>query len=249
MVRDADRIAPANVFLEEGRRAAECRGARPAPFSQRRSLSVTPVDNLHGEAVDTSTKRAFDDLETFAERSRRADEQTTLIAGMPPLLERAVVYFVGLALVVTLLILYFGGAQTIVETKGKILPQGNVLPLQVAQGGVVLEVKAGPGDHLPAGAVVARIDSVRGQPHDRADTAGTRDGGGAVARPAGIARRLDRVLANPGQLSDERTASALAALDAPDAQQPRAGQDPARRRDQDQELVPERRRQLETSAI
>ena len=127
-------------------------------ISQRRSLSVTPVDNLHGEAVDTSTKRAFDDLETFAERSRRADEQTTLIAGMPPLLERAVVYFVGLALVVTLLILYFGGAQTIVETKGRILPRKRA-PAAGSAGRSRARGQGRPRRHATRRRGLARIDS------------------------------------------------------------------------------------------
>ena len=203
------------------------------------------MDNLHGEAVDTSTKRAFDDLETFAERSRRADEQTTLIAGMPPLLERAVIYFVGLALVVTLLILYFGGAQTIVETKGKILPQGNVVPLQVAQGGVVLEVKAGPGDYLPAGAVVARIDSSEAN----LTIAQTRQERAMEEEQLRVLRasleRLDRVLANPGQLSDERTASALAASTHQMLNNLEQAQIQLDAANQEQELMPERRRQLE----
>ena len=97
---------------------------------------------MEGEPVDTSTRRAFDDLETFAERSRRADEQTALIAGMPALIARAVIYLVASAVVITLAILFFGRVQTVVETTGTILPRGNVYSVQAGQGGVVLEVVA-----------------------------------------------------------------------------------------------------------
>ena len=202
-------------------------------------------NRLHGEAVDTSSKRAFDDLETFAERSRRAGEQTTLISGMPALLERAAVYFVGLAVVVTLLILYFGRAQAIVETKGKILPQGNVLPLQAAQGGVVLEVKAGLGDHLPAGAVVVRIDSSEAT----LNVAQTRNQRAIDAEQLRVLQaslaRLDRVLAGREPLSEDGGTALAASTHQTlnSLEQSRIQLDAAT---QEQELVPERRRQLES---
>ena len=101
----------------------------------------------------------YKNLEAFAERSRRSDEQTALIAGMPHALERAVIYLVIAALVVTLAILFFGRVQTVVETKGTILPQGNVVPLQAGASGVVTQVTASLGAYLEAGAVVLRVDA------------------------------------------------------------------------------------------
>jgi len=114
---------------------------------------------VEGEPVDTSTRRAFADLEAFAERSRRAGEQTALIAAMPAQIARAVIYLVGSAVVITLAILYFGRVQTVVETTGTILPRGNVHSVHAKQGGAVLEVVAALGDRLPAGAVLMRLDS------------------------------------------------------------------------------------------
>ena len=200
----------------------------------------------HDTAADTSSssKRAFEYLETFAERNRQNDEHTTLIAGMPALLERAVMYFVGVAVVTTLLILYFGRAQAIVETKGKILPQGNVISLQAAHGGVVREVKASLGDSLPAGALVVRIDSSEAnltvtQLHNQR---------AADADQLHVLRmshaRLDHVLANPEAPGDDG-ATALATsthqnLNA--LEQARIQLDAAT---QEQSLVPERRQQLE----
>jgi HlyD family secretion protein len=112
-----------------------------------------------GESVGTSTRKAYEDLEAFAERSRRADEQTALIAGLPHAIERAVIYLVIAMLVVTLAVLYFGRVQTVVETKGTILPKGNVVTLQAGQSGVVTEVSASLGDYLEAGTVVLRVDA------------------------------------------------------------------------------------------
>ena len=200
----------------------------------------------HDAAVDASpsSKRAFEYLETFAERSRRSDEQTTLIAGMPALLERGIMYFVGVAVVATLLILYFGRAQAIVETKGKILPQGNVIPLQAAQGGIVREVKASLGDSLPAGALVVRIDSSEAN----LTVAQLRNQRAADDEQLHVLRaslaRLERVLASPEQPADDG-GTALAASTHQNLnglEQARIQLDAAT---QEQELVPERRRQLE----
>ncbi len=114
---------------------------------------------MEGEPVDTSTRRAFADLDAFAERSRRADEQTALIAGMPALVARGVIYLVSASVVITLAILYFGRVQTVVETTGTILPRGNLHSVLTRQGGVVTGFDAAPGDRLPAGAVLMRLDS------------------------------------------------------------------------------------------
>ena len=103
----------------------------------------------------------YQNLEAFAERSRRADEQTALVGGMPHAIERAVLYLVVAMLVVTLAVLYAGRVQTVVETRGTIVPQGNAVPLQAGQSGVVTEVLASPGDHLEAGKAVLRIDASR----------------------------------------------------------------------------------------
>jgi multidrug resistance efflux pump len=112
-----------------------------------------------GESVGNSTRQAYEELEAFAERSRRADEQTALVAGLPHALERAVIYLVIAALAITLAILYFGRVQTVVETKGTIQPQGNVVTLQAGQSGVVTGVSAALGDYLQAGAIVLRVDA------------------------------------------------------------------------------------------
>ena len=77
----------------------------------RRVVRVTPMESrLQHEAVDTLQRRAFDDLETFAERSRRADGPPRCSRGCRPRSKRGVVYSSSSPWVVTLLILYFGRA-------------------------------------------------------------------------------------------------------------------------------------------
>jgi hemolysin D len=202
---------------------------------------------LAGEPVDTSTRKAFADLDTFAERSRRADEQTAIIAGMPARIARAVIYLVASAVVITLAILFFGRVQTVVETTGTILPRGNVHSVQAGQGGVVLEVVAALGDRLPAGAVLMRIDS--------SDTglalAQARNDRAADEEQLRVLRssleRVGRVLASPSRSTAEAggavSAAAYAALKnlEPARIQLDAAEEAAR-------LVPEKRKQLEREA-
>ena len=202
---------------------------------------------MASEPVDTSTRKAFADLDTFAERSRRADEQTAIIAGMPAQIARAVIYLVASAVVITLAILFFGRVQTVVETTGTILPRGNVYSVQAGQGGVVLEVLAALGDRLPAGAVLMRIDS--------SDTglalAQARNDRAADEEQLKVLRssleRISRVLASPSRPAAEAggavSASAYAALKnlEPARIQLDAAEEAAR-------LLPEKRTQLEREA-
>jgi multidrug resistance efflux pump len=108
------------------------------------------------------TPERQEDLDKYAEVRRRADDRAELIAAAPPFLERGIIYLVALVLAITIFILYFGKTNVVVEVKGKILPEGNVISLQSRQGGVALQVFAHAGDHLPAGAPVVQIDVSEG---------------------------------------------------------------------------------------
>jgi HlyD family secretion protein len=197
------------------------------------------------EAVGTTHTRAFNDLETFAERSRRADEQTALIAALPAGLERAAIYVVLSALAVTLAILYFGHIQTTVEAKGKILPRGDVLSLQAAQSGIVIEVAASPGDALPAGAVIARIDSSDASlALAQARHAQAADQEQLQLLRASLAR-VDRVLANPMRLVEERSAGPSAPSTHPLLNALEQAEVQLQTAMQDEELLPERRQLME----
>jgi multidrug resistance efflux pump len=203
---------------------------------------------LASEQVDTSTRKAFADLETFAERSRRADEQTAIIAGMPAQMARSVIYLVGSAVVITLAILFFGRVQTIVETTGTLMPHGNVHSVQAGQGGVVLEVLAAPGDRLPAGAVLMRIDA--------SDTglalAQARNDRAVDEEQLRVLRasleRINRVLASPGRSGAEAIGVAVSASTytvLKNLEPARIQLDAA---EEAQRLLPEKRKQLEREA-
>jgi HlyD family secretion protein len=192
----------------------------------------------------TST-RAFEHLETFAERSRRADERADLIAGLPQVLERGVIYVVCSALLLTLAILYFGRVQSVVETKGTILPEGNILSLQAGQGGVVLEIFARLGEQLPAGAPLLRIDvSEAGLGLAQVKLKRALDEEQLQVVRATLAR-LDRVLAAPRRVREEANDSAVT----PAANQLLNALETAQIRLEtaleDQRLLPDRRRQLQ----
>jgi hemolysin D len=138
-----------------------------------------------------------EDLAKYAERRRRADERAELIAAVPPLLERGIIYLVAAVIAVTIGILYFGKTRVIVEAKGKILPEGNVISLQTGHGGVVLQVFARAGDHLAAGAPVVQIDvSEGGVDLAQLKRKLTLDEA-QLALQRATAQRLDRILADP----------------------------------------------------
>jgi multidrug resistance efflux pump len=203
---------------------------------------------VEGEHVDTSTRKAFADLDAFAERSRRADEQTAIIAAMPAQVARAVIYLAGSAVVVTLAILFFGRVQTVVEATGTLLPRGNVVSVQAGQGGVVLEVVAALGDRLPAGAVLMRIDA--------SDTglalAQVRNDRAVDEEQLRVLRssveQIGRVLASPGRSGGEALSGAVSAS----AYAVLKNLEPARIQldaaEQAARLLPEKRKQLEREA-
>jgi HlyD family secretion protein len=61
-------------------------------------------------------------------------------------------------LLVTIGVLYFGKVYVVVNARGRIVPEGDVVLLQSVQGGVVNAVLAKAGDRLPAGATVLKLD-------------------------------------------------------------------------------------------
>jgi HlyD family secretion protein len=104
------------------------------------------------------TQEQLDTLDKFAERNRDANERAELIAGMPRTLERGIIYLVLAVLLIVFPILYLAKVNVVIEAKGKVLPEGDVVSLQSGQGGMVVRLSAHAGDRLPAGAALAEID-------------------------------------------------------------------------------------------
>jgi HlyD family secretion protein len=157
---------------------------------------------MASENPSTFTPERQDDLDKYAEARRRADERAELIAATPPILERGIIYLVALVLAITVVILYFGKTHVIVEVKGKILPEGNVISLQARQGGVALQVFARAGDHLRAGAPIVQIDVSEGG-LDLAELKRKQAINEAeLALQRGTVARLERVLSDPRAAAD-----------------------------------------------
>jgi multidrug efflux pump subunit AcrA (membrane-fusion protein) len=160
--------------------------------------------------VSTPSEQAFEQLDQYAEKSLQTAGYSDLLAEMPPQVERGVIYLIGLAVLVTACLLYFGKVHVVVAGKGKILPEGDVLTVQSLQSGVVNAVLARPGDRLPAGAPIVRLDvSERGMNLADLKRKLEIDQNQLVTmREAAV--QLNRILADPDRgLSDRRPGAAL----------------------------------------
>ncbi len=77
---------------------------------------------------------------------------------MPSLLRRGIVYLLGIVILSGLGALVFGKVSVVVSGRGRIVPEGDVVLVQAQQNGVVKAVLARPGDRLPAGGALAKLD-------------------------------------------------------------------------------------------
>ncbi len=87
-----------------------------------------------------------------------SEDRSHVIAEMPSLVQRGIVYLGALVFAATLVLLYFGKAYVIVNARGRIVPEADVVTVQVLQGGVVTAVLAKAGDRLPAGTAILKLD-------------------------------------------------------------------------------------------
>lgn len=124
-------------------------------------------------------------------------EHSETVVAMPSTVTRGAVYLVALMVIATACLLYFGRVHMVVTGRGRIVPEGDVVLVQAAQGGVVSGVLAKAGDRLPAGAPILKLDVGESgvgltELQQRAD---------ALAEQAGIIastrRVIDRILKNP----------------------------------------------------
>ncbi len=86
------------------------------------------------------------------------DGSSQIVGEIPSLIQRGVVYLSALVLIVTVLLLYIGKAYVIVNARGRIVPEADVVTVQALQGGVVRDVLAKAGDRLPAGTTILKLD-------------------------------------------------------------------------------------------
>jgi len=160
--------------------------------------------------VSAPSEQAFRQLDQFAEKSLQTSGYSDLLAEMPPQVERGVIYLIGFAVLVTACLLYFGKVHVVVTGKGKITPEGDVIMVQSLQSGVVNAVLAHPGDRLPAGAPILRLDvSERGM--NLADLKRRLEiDQNQLATMREASAQLDRMLADPDRgLTERRPGAAL----------------------------------------
>src|SRR5215510_5447437 len=120
-----------------------------------------------------------------------------VVGEMPSLVQRGLVYLIGLVLLLSLVWLYAGKASVIVNARGRIVPEGDVVSVQALQGGVVNAVLAKAGDRLPAGAPVLKLDLAESG-MSVTELQQKRDGQqDQLTRLKATTRLIDAILANP----------------------------------------------------
>lgn len=85
-------------------------------------------------------------------------EPSAIVYEVPSLLRRGVVYLLGLVIVAAGALLVLGHVSVVVNGRGRVVPEGDVVLVQAQQRGVVRAVMARPGDRLPAGGVLVKLD-------------------------------------------------------------------------------------------
>lgn len=140
------------------------------------------------------------------------DSQTELISAVPSTVQRGIVYLTAFILVAAMAILYFGKVYVVVNARGRIVPEGDVVLLQTVQGGVVNGVLAKAGDRLPAGAPVVKLDL--SQPGmNLAELGQKRDGQNEeLQRLQATVALIDRILADPDRALENTKSRVIATV-------------------------------------
>lgn len=87
-----------------------------------------------------------------------SDDRSDIITELPSSVRRGVIYLVAAIVAAAIALLYFGRVYVIVNARGRIVPEGDVVLVQALERGVVSAVNAKAGDRLPAGAPILKID-------------------------------------------------------------------------------------------
>ena len=131
------------------------------------------------------------------EKPDGTDGGSQIVGEIPSVIQRGVVYLSALVLVVTAILLYVGQTYVIVNARGRIVPEADMVTVQALQGGVVRGVLAKAGDRLPAGTTVLKLDLVESG-LSVAELRQKRDAQGAqVARLHATTALIDTILADP----------------------------------------------------
>lgn len=125
------------------------------------------------------------------------ESEIDVITPVPATAQRGIAYLAALIVAVAIAALYFGKVYVIVNARGRIVPEGDVVLLQTVQGGVVNAVLAKAGDRLPAGAPVLKLDL--SEPGMNLAELKQKHSGQSeeIARLRATVALVDRIVANP----------------------------------------------------
>ena len=102
--------------------------------------------------------QSYGHLDRFADERLREAERSAVVAAIPGILSRGTIYLIGLVLIATFGLLYFGKVHVVVAAKGRLIPEGDLVMVQALQSGAVNAVLTHAGDRVAKGAALIKLD-------------------------------------------------------------------------------------------
>ena len=200
----ADKQKSNQDALEE----AAAGNAAAAAATSVKEAEATPVDAYQEGGLDR-----------FADKRKETDARSDVIEGIPQAYLRGGLYALGGAMLITLLIGWFGTIHVVVKGKGMLTPELENVFVEARETGVVKQVHVKPGEALSAGQLVltmdkaqsgAELDLLRSELRLEEDKLRrfvlARDISAAVSRdPKSILRRDPAQFANAGAAAEQLT--------------------------------------------
>ncbi|MEM5471879.1 HlyD family efflux transporter periplasmic adaptor subunit [Hoeflea sp. AS60] len=103
-----------------------------------------------------------DALRRYSETRRSAEDESEVITAASPLLERSAIYIGAIAVAVGIAMLWFGELDVIVSTRGQVVPENKIIPVQTRFTGTIAEIAVTLGQSVEKGALVIRLAGARG---------------------------------------------------------------------------------------
>jgi multidrug resistance efflux pump len=100
-------------------------------------------------------------LDRFADKLKESDARSEVIEGIPQTYLRGALHVLGGAMLISLLIGWFGTIHVIVKGKGMLTPELENIFVEARETGVVKQVHVKPGEALVAGQLVLTMDKAQ----------------------------------------------------------------------------------------
>ena len=144
----ADQDAVSAAAAENTGPAAQRAGGAAAPAAEE--AEATPMDAYQEGGLDR-----------FADKLKESDSRSEVIEGIPQMYLRGGLYALGGAMLITLLIGWFGTIHVVVKGKGMLTPELENVFVEARETGVVKQVHVKPGEVLTAGQLVLTMDKAQ----------------------------------------------------------------------------------------